>query len=461
MCTDSNNDIILSGSFKGQTDFDPSLYGEHIITPLTYELTSDGVTTTYLEEMGFILKLGNCDVQPLYGNQYNFCSGEMPNPTFADIQPKGLNVVWYATPTSPTRLNADFPLTDGQTYYYEHIVDNCAALGRFPLQIGILPASAPPTVALVQPCYFEGIKLSDLNISEQNLVFYAADATETLAPSTTIIAGNTYYVTQNTGNCQSNKIPLSLADFVWGESTYSAGFCDDGSNKRIDLPDHNVYFLPNNASPSDYTFSYHYSYDDADANVNPITNFHNYPASQQTLYVRIYSIQSGCFRVVTLSIVLFSPPVIDDVQVDDMTDNNSITILPFDANYTYSLDGVNFQGSNYFGNLIGGEYTLYIKNGDCPGIPKKVYVLDYPKFFTPNGDGANDTWKVKYSQLQVFFNIEIYDRYGKIITILDKSSGGWDGTYQGRRLPADDYWFRIIRVTNKEIIYRGHFALKR
>jgi hypothetical protein len=40
------------------------------------------------------------------------------------------------------------------------------------------------------------------------------------------------------------------------------------------------------------------------------------------------------------------------------------------------------------------------KNG-CATVTDEVYLLMYPKFFTPNGDGFNDTWKIKFSDNEI------------------------------------------------------------
>jgi gliding motility-associated-like protein len=83
----------------------------------------------------------------------------------------------------------------------------------------------------------------------------------------------------------------------------------------------------------------------------------------------------------------------------------------------------------------------------------------YPKFFTPNGDGTNDTWHIKYSDNEPQMKLIIYDRYGKMITSYNGLKVGWDGKYNGQLLPSDDYWFVVQRENGKE--YKGHFALKR
>jgi gliding motility-associated-like protein len=82
----------------------------------------------------------------------------------------------------------------------------------------------------------------------------------------------------------------------------------------------------------------------------------------------------------------------------------------------------------------------------------------YPKFFTPNGDGYNDTWKIKFSDLETSMIIKIFDRYGKLLKELTQNNS-WDGTFNGQELPASDYWFAVTRNNGKE--YKGHFSLKK
>ena len=55
--------------------------------------------------------------------------------------------------------------------------------------------------------------------------------------------------------------------------------------------------------------------------------------------------------------------------------------------------------------------------------------------------------------------IYIYNRYGKLISQVNPKGIGWDGSYNGQDLPADDYWFSIL--LNNDKIVKGHFALLR
>ncbi|WP_143394773.1 T9SS type B sorting domain-containing protein, partial [Flavobacterium psychrophilum] len=131
------------------------------------------------------------------------------------------------------------------------------------------------------------------------------------------------------------------------------------------------------------------------------------------------------------------------------------------GDYIFSIDGVNYQESPVFTNISLGEYTIYVKdkNGCLPTPSKVIYVLDYPKFFTPNGDGINDTWIIQNIKIRPSATINIFDRFGKLLKQLDSNSAGWNGTYNGENLPSDDYWFVLTLLNNKTI--KNHFILKR
>ena len=141
---------------------------------------------------------------------------------------------------------------------------------------------------------------------------------------------------------------------------------------------------------------------------------------------------------------------------------NSVTIsYSGDGNYEFSLDGDIYQDSPVFNGLEAGTYwaTVRDKNGCGTSVSYKVYVLDYPRFFTPNNDGYNDTWKIKNLDVLPKSTIIIFDRYGKLLKQISSTSNGWNGTFNGKELPADDYWFAITFEDGKTI--KSHFSLKR
>lgn len=150
------------------------------------------------------------------------------------------------------------------------------------------------------------------------------------------------------------------------------------------------------------------------------------------------------------------------VSTDDWTnDHNTITMhVTGPGDYQYSLDGIHFQPSPVFENLPTGIYTVLIDDiNGCGLVAYEVVLCNYPKFFTPNGDGINDTWHIEFSWFEPEMEIYIYDRYGKLITGFQPGAPGWDGTLNGKKLPATDYWFVVNRKNGKT--HRGHFAMIR
>ncbi len=92
-------------------------------------------------------------------------------------------------------------------------------------------------------------------------------------------------------------------------------------------------------------------------------------------------------------------------------------------------------------------------------------VFDYPKFFTPNGDGVNDYWNINELSLRGLkdVNIYIFDRYAKLLTVVHPLASGWDGTYNSIPLFSDDYWFRVTYINCAGSLkeFSAHFTLKR
>ncbi len=80
----------------------------------------------------------------------------------------------------------------------------------------------------------------------------------------------------------------------------------------------------------------------------------------------------------------------------------------------------------------------------------------FPSFFTPNQDGINDFWKVK-SNLPIQ-TIYIFDRFGLHIATISKETG-WDGLSNGRKMPSNTYWYKVIFEDNTSKV--GSFSLLR
>ncbi|WP_075343637.1 T9SS type B sorting domain-containing protein [Tenacibaculum agarivorans] len=179
--------------------------------------------------------------------------------------------------------------------------------------------------------------------------------------------------------------------------------------------------------------------------------------------------------IVNESIIATITP--SDITIIDDSDNNTININNTNNNlgigdYEFALQDENaqiiidFQDAPIFENLEGGIYTILVRDKNNCGTAKlDVSVLEFPKYFTPNNDGVNDTWTIK-GVSSVFYpnsTITIFDRFGKIMTSLGIDDQGWNGLFNGKLSSPTDYWFNIelIDRNGNKINRRGHFSLLR
>ncbi|MFH4967599.1 choice-of-anchor L domain-containing protein [Gaetbulibacter sp. M240] len=148
----------------------------------------------------------------------------------------------------------------------------------------------------------------------------------------------------------------------------------------------------------------------------------------------------------------------------DFADPNSITIdVSGIGNYVFILDDGEPQQSNVFENVTYGIHQITIRDlNGCEDVYTDVVVIDVPKVVTPNNDNYNDSWHVIGIEEIPGTMVYIYTRYGKLIKTLTHNSMGWDGTFNGKPMPADDYWFVAnVLQDGKAFEVKGHFALKR
>jgi len=177
--------------------------------------------------------------------------------------------------------------------------------------------------------------------------------------------------------------------------------------------------------------------------------------------------QFGCEKTRTITVLPSNNATIENVQIIDLTQNNTVTVLLNSqsiGDYLYSLDLPTgpFQESNHFENVTAGLHTVYVYDTRGCGTSKEnISVLEIPKFFTPNQDGSNDTWNIIGMNASFYANSKIYifDRFGKLLADVDPKSPGWNGVYNGHNLPSTDYWYLVTLENGRTV--RGHFSLIR
>ncbi len=179
------------------------------------------------------------------------------------------------------------------------------------------------------------------------------------------------------------------------------------------------------------------------------------PTDQSTIsitnagnYSLILENEFGCTYEEHFSISVKELPLITEVVVSG--DGVATVTVEGDGPFEYSLDGVLWQSSNKFHNLLPGDYDVYVRDKDnCISLKDGFGVLEIPNFISPNDDGYNDSWVIRGLTNYDDAHIQIFDRYGKIF--VDKrnynNSEVWDGKYLGRVINSGSYWY-IITVSD-------------
>ncbi|WNH11968.1 T9SS type B sorting domain-containing protein [Thalassobellus suaedae] len=192
--------------------------------------------------------------------------------------------------------------------------------------------------------------------------------------------------------------------------------------------------------------------------------------SQEGVYtIEVLNLTTNCSYMSSTVVNISSPPTVSaSVTSHAFIEQNVISATAFGEgfqDYEFNLDGGPWQLEGTFNNVSFGEHTVKARDiNGCGTSSKNIVVMDYPLYFTPNGDGEHDTWNIVGISNQLQAEIRVYNRYGKLIKQLSPSGLGWDGTYNGKPLPTDDYWFTITFFEPKDGTlkqFKSHFALRR
>ncbi|HMO33943.1 MAG TPA: gliding motility-associated C-terminal domain-containing protein, partial [Lacibacter sp.] len=151
------------------------------------------------------------------------------------------------------------------------------------------------------------------------------------------------------------------------------------------------------------------------------------------------------------------------VQLNGAASGNNITIL--------WTPQVNINNPSVATPLVAptGDitYTINVTSADGCVARDTVRVtilreLVVPNVFSPNGDGVNDRWIIKYIEQYPNNVVQIFNRYGQLLveTRGYSSSNAWDGTHKGKNLPVGAYYY-IIRLNSEQAPLRGSISIVR
>jgi gliding motility-associated-like protein len=111
----------------------------------------------------------------------------------------------------------------------------------------------------------------------------------------------------------------------------------------------------------------------------------------------------------------------------------------------------------------GGIYTVIVTNEYGCTAEDEIEIffeVDIPNFFTPNGDGYNDTWDIPFLWFTPDAMIQVFDRFGNLVISYRAGEGEWNGTSNGEPVKDDTYWY-VITIDSKTKPLKGSVTIIR
>lgn len=140
--------------------------------------------------------------------------------------------------------------------------------------------------------------------------------------------------------------------------------------------------------------------------------------------------------------------------------------------YTYLWSTNPPQTTPALSGLPNGNYMVWVRDSsNC--VDSALVTIQYddcckpfiPSAFTPNGDGRNDLFRIRYKGDMKLEEFSIYNRYGQRVYYSLYIDQGWDGTFHG--VPQDlGVYFYYVKATcgnggTHEVVFQGDVTLVR
>lgn len=129
----------------------------------------------------------------------------------------------------------------------------------------------------------------------------------------------------------------------------------------------------------------------------------------------------------------------DDVEYSELHtgDGFSFSPAPAQINHTYDTDSAHFLAFLIGENELGCLDTSFI---DIYVIPETNIFI--PNAFTPDGDGLNDFFIIKATNVRKY-DLRIFSRWGQEVFTSEQLNSHWDGTINGEYAPIGVYVYKL------------------
>lgn len=221
-------------------------------------------------------------------------------------------------------------------------------------------------------------------------------------------------------------------------------------------------------------YSGNYSYQSGDSTaVNPAFNFTD-PGIYTISLVNTYNASQCSSAVFSKQVIVREKPVVaisspnegitnQKLQVGGSLKNCNSLINP---TFLWLFPGaepsssIAFKPDSVVYNQPGNYIISFSVTDECgtTTVNKNIKIADnislanafIPNCFTPNGDGINDTWNISGIEAEHLLFLQVFNRYGELVSQIRGNPITWDGKYKGEKLPAGVYFY-VLSIYNDNL----------
>ncbi|WP_284652232.1 Ig-like domain-containing protein [Flavobacterium terrisoli] len=445
-----------------------------------------------------------------------FCLEDAP--TVANLQVNESNVIWYANATGGSPLASITALANGNIYYAALVdaASGCESAIRLAVNATVSDPGTPTTNNTTQAfCLVDAPTIANLQVNESNVIWYAnVTGGSPLASTTALVNGTTYYaaLVDATTACESAiRLAISVTfsgsglaaiqgdndTCVWDQATYTtnAGMTNyvwSVVNGSIvsggQTTDNFVTISWLSIGPGNVSVSYA---DSCSGNNNASFDLNVRTCSDITINKEVDNPTPSIDDNVTFTITVNNVGMGQFLNVivhenlptgysyvsftatagtyNNLTGIWNIPVLPANTTAVLTVTVTVLSTGNYLNiatidisDPVDSDGTNNSDDGEVLPICLVVY-----NEFSPNNDGANDTFIIDCIESYPNNKLSVYNRYGSLVYDKKRYSNDWDGTAnvsgainRDDKLPTGTYYY-ILDIGDNSPVKTGWLAITR
>ena len=216
-----------------------------------------------------------------------------------------------------------------------------------------------------------------------------------------------------------------------------------------------------------------WNWDMGDGSVRNSASFSYVYTRTDTFFVRLYVTNNfGCNSdTLTKTFPVYAYPTVDAGPDRFVLENGSVRLEPItsgnDLQFLWTPNQYMVDNTLEHPTVVNPHTDMTYKltvtaRGGCARSDEMFVKLlkgpRIPNTFTPNNDGINDKWEIQYLNTYTKNRVQVFTKAGQLVFESYGYTSPWDGTYKGKPLPMDTYYY-IIEPNNGRDPITGYVTI--